>query len=274
VVVVLATTTVANATGNRENGAMAAVLERVTEKDWDLLDESGAFSPSAAPDLLALLENEDREIRHLALHLVVKLGGEPARNGIAKALEDPDREIRGTAARFLLKIPDAVDMTSIHRHLREDVDEYVREHMALVSGIAGKRASISVLKAQQAAETDRDARHAIGLALARLRDAAGREAYLNQLRSESPAIRAQAVKNYPYVRDRGLLPVVTALVHDRDDAVNVAPGGHRWFKRVCDVVIDMFSTQLGVRFPFATNPTRRYSDDEIQQAAQTLARYR
>ncbi|MBE0617303.1 MAG: HEAT repeat domain-containing protein [Proteobacteria bacterium] len=270
-VLALAGTAMAFPAKKPENMAMATASERVAEKDWDLLDEPVAAS--AAPELLLLLQDHDREVRHLALHVLARIGGEPAKKAIAKALEDVDPEIRGSAARLMLDHPDALDAASIYRHLREDEDEYVREHMALVIGLVGDEASIRELKAQAAVEPNRDARHAIGLALARLGDAEGREAYLAQLRDESPATRARAVKDYAYVRDQSALPAIAALVGDRADAINVAPGGHRWYKRVCDVVIDTFHQQLGIAFPFEMTQVKRYSDDELRQGAEILAQY-
>jgi hypothetical protein len=150
--------------------------------------------------------------------------------------------------------------------LKSHEDEYVREHVALVIGKIGGAKSVQAIKEQMAVEIDADAKHAMSIALARMKDEQGTKAFVNRLQSEEPIERVKALEDYLYIRDRTLLPEIAKLISDVRDAKNKAPGGYAYFIRVCDVAVNTLDLVMGHPFPFEIDALKRYSAEELYQA--------
>jgi HEAT repeat protein len=115
---------------------------------------------------------------------------------------------------------------------------------------------------------------AVRLALARLGDRPMVDAYLARLNDDDPAVRAGALRDLPYVDDRGLVQQVLPLLSDERDAENTGPGGYRLMIRVCDVAVQVLDDYCGHPFPFQVRLGKLYSDDELRSAITAAQRCR
>jgi HEAT repeat protein len=176
--------------------------------------------------------------------------------------------VRSAACKLLLTHFDAKQLPAYISHLKTHADEYVREHVALVIGKIGGKSALAAVKGQAAVEQDADAKHAMSIALVRLKDQQSTTDYTNRLQSPDPAERVKALEDYTYIEERALLPEIAGLLSDERDAKNMAPGGHKYFIRVCDVAVNSLDVVLSHPFPFPIDRLKRYSTEELNQAKQ------
>jgi hypothetical protein len=242
------------------------IVARILQKDWDMVEVPGVIPPEAAPEIIKLLDNEDPEIRELTIYSLNASGGEAAKDGFLKALNDENDMVRSAACKALLYNYDAKHLKTYLMHLKSNEDEFVREHVALVIGKIGGPQAVEAIKTQLAVEKDADAKHAMAIALARMKDEQGTKDFEGRLQANDPAERVKALEDYLYIRDRSLLPEVAKLLSDTRDAKNMAPAGHNYFIRVCDVAVNTLDLVLAHPFPFPIDALKRYSAEELYQA--------
>lgn len=247
------------------------VVEHILQKDWDMVETPDAISEEAGPQIIPLLDNDDAQVRELAIYSLNAAGGQAAKDGMLKGLSDSDDMVRSAACKSLLYNYDAKYLPEYVAYLKSDEDEFVREHVALVIGKIGSPKAIESIKEQMNVEKDTDAKHAMAIALARMKDSTGTKEFLGRLSSNEPMTRVTALEDYLYIRDRSLLPEIAKLLSDTRDAKNMAPGGHAYFIRVCDVAVNTLDLVLGHPFPFAIDSLRRYTDNELYEAQRVLA---
>jgi HEAT repeat protein len=245
------------------------IITHILEKDWDMVDVPGAIPPDAAPEIVKLLDNSDPEVRELAIYSLNAAGGEAAKDGFLKALNDESEMVRSAACKSLVYNYDPKYLQAYINHLKSD-DEFVREHVALVIGKIGGPKAVQAIKERLAVEKDADAKHAMSIALARMKDEQGTKDYVSRLTANDPGERVKALEDYLYIRDRSLLPDVAKLLSDTRDAKNMAPAGHEYFIRVCDVAVNTLDLVLGHPFPFQVDSIKRYSAEELYQAQQIV----
>ena len=124
-------------------------VERIRQKDWSLVEEPGKLSADAAPGIMALLDDDDSQVRELAIYCLNELGGGVARRGFLRALKDPDDQVSSAACQFLQTNHDKGDLPILLEELTTNEDEYVREQVALVIGRIGESRTIATLKSRQ-----------------------------------------------------------------------------------------------------------------------------
>jgi len=247
------------------------VVQAIRTKDWTVVDPPDRIGPEVAEAILPFLDDEDREARELAVHCLDRAGGERAKQGLLKALRDDYAMARAAAARFLHAHVDQPDLAALLQELESNEDEYVREQLALVVGRIGTEEAIAALGRKMEGEPDTHARHALSLAMARLGDARQVEAYTVRLRSDDVESRVGALEDFEYLAQNQFLPHIRPLLDDGRDGANVAPGGHRYFIRVCDVAVNVLDKVFESPFPFASEQVKRYSDEELAQAKAAFA---
>jgi HEAT repeat protein len=247
------------------------VVARIRQKDWTLLEQPGAIGPEAASAIQALLQDQNVEVRELAVNALAQAGGPVARKGLIMAVKDRSDMVRAAACRHLQLNYAAEDLPELTAELGSNPDEFVREQVGLVLGRIGSTNAIAPLARQFQKESDLHARQAISLALARLGEDANRQAYLQRLRQSDPKERALAVRDLLYVNDRKLVPQVLPLLDDLRPALNVGPSHGPYLIRVCDVTINVLDEFLKHPFSFKIEPARRYSEKEIATAKTVLA---
>jgi hypothetical protein len=246
------------------------VAERVKRKDWTVLDQKGTVGRDAGPALLPLVNDKDPQVRELAVTCLHESGGSSARQGLLQALHDRTDTVRASAARFLRDLYTPEDLPAIRSELGSSKDEFVREQLSLLAGEAGDQASTGLLHERVARDPDAHARHAASIALARLGDAEGRRELIGRLQQGEPKQLAAALRDLPYVNDRGLLVNVRTLLDNTQEAVNAGPSHGPYMIRVCDVAVNVVNEMMGRPFPWV-QPVKRYSPQELSQVKQLLA---
>jgi hypothetical protein len=249
----------------------AEVVAHVKQKDWRIVERPGIVGADAGPALLPLLDDPDAEVRQLTVTCLNEAGGDAARRGLLKAIRDKVETVAGLAARFLRKRYAPEDLPTIEAELDRSRDDYVREQLGLLLGETGDPAKIPLLQGRLARERDENARHAASLALARLGDGAARQQQIDRLLQPDAKRRVDALKDLPYVNDRGLLKQALPLLDDTREAVRMGRShGPKYALRVCDVAINVANEMLGNPFPWV-QPIKRYAPQEIDQAKAALA---
>lgn len=247
------------------------VVEAIKTKDWTVVDPPDRIGPEAAEAILPLLDDEDREARELAVHCLDRAGGEKGKEGLLKALRDDYAMARAAAGRFLHAHVDESDLPVLLQELDSNEDEYVREQLALIIGRIGDEETITALGRKMKDEPDTHAQHALSLAMARLGDTRQVDAYTARLRAEDVESRVGALRDFEYLAQKRFLPHILPLLDDRRDGANVAPGGHHYFIRACDVAVNVVDKVFESPFPFASEQVKRYSDEELAQAKAAFA---
>ena len=251
-----------------------AIIERIRQKDWTLLEEDGAIGPEAAPAIRPLLGDDDPEIRELAVHCLAAAGDGQGREGVLEALRNDSEMARSAACRCLEANPDPQDLPQLTVEVTSNPDAFVRESVARALGVIGDANATEALKRQIATEVDPADRHAMALALARLNEPAYRGQYLARLHQGEPAERARAVGEFPYVGGRDLLGELLPLLDDTEEALNVGPSNVKRKIRVCDVVVNVLDAMLDHPFSFPTGRRIRYSQAQLDEAKQRIGQGR
>ena len=244
------------------------VVEHVKQKDWNIAEQPGNVGADAGPALLPLLDERDPQVRQLAVTCLNTAGGPSAKQGLLRALRDRTDTVRAAAARFLQGHFTKADVSILQRELSVSTDEYVREQIALLLGILG--GDVSFLQARFITEKDEHARHAMSLALARLGETVHRQELIGRLQHDAPAGRVSALRDLPYVGDRGLLVHVLPLLDDTRPGMNVGPSHGRFMIRICDMAVNAANELLGGPFSWVQR-VKRYSPQELEQAKMALS---
>jgi HEAT repeat protein len=249
------------------------IVEEVKRKNWDLVEEPGRVGPDAVPALLPLLNDADPQVRELTVHCLAMAGGPEATRGLLAALDDRIETVSAAAVRGVEKHFTARDVETLRAQMARNPNEYVRERIALMLGKTDDRSNVPALASRKPAEKDRDARHAIVLALARLGDVESKNDVRSNLQNEQVEVRVGALRHLPYVNDRALLADAAPLLDDERPGLNIGPSHGPYFMRVCDVVVMVMGEMLGDALSFETG-RRRYTAQEIAEAKAVLSRLR
>ena len=263
----------ANHRSHQEKGTTMStqrIVERILAKDWDILEPPTPIDSGSAEAIAKLLDHEDHEVRELSVHALHLAGGPLVGPALLKTLDDPDDMTRGAACRFLRSRLDPKMSDELLRQLARSEDEYVREHVALMLGQIGKSSAIKPLETRFETEDRPHAKQAISLALARLKDPEHRKAYLARLEGDDPKERAHALEDLAYLDDKSLLKRLRPLLDDQREAKNVGPSHGPYWIRVCDVCVNVLDPILNHPFPFPISAAKRYSNDELAEAAKLL----
>jgi HEAT repeat protein len=246
------------------------LAERVSRRDWNIIERNESVPPAAVPDIAPLLKSDNVEVRELATHVLNAAGGPAAREALFEALQDRNEVVRGNAARFLHNHCTAEQTPQLIGQLRKHSDEYVREQVALLLGKLGDKAAVKPLQEQYAAESFPEAKHAMSLALVRLADVDHTRMYLARLEQDDPKQRVAAVEDFLYIRDRKLVPYFVPLLNDKRDGKNVGPSHGPYWVRVCDVVIFVMDDVLARPFNFPVDRVKKYEPGELNAAAEIM----
>lgn len=242
--------------------ATSQIIAQIKNKDWTFTEEATDIDPAAAPELLPLCDDEDAEIRELALFAINNIPGEEARNCIIKALRDDDINVRSTASRFLRSNYSKEDVEKLHAELSTNDDEFVRESVLLVLGLIGEPSSIKVIEKHAIVEQDAHAAHAVHLAMVRLQDDSHRRQYADRLGDDDPKKRVQALQDFEYIQDRYFLSQIVPLLSDENKGLNVGPSKSKIWLRVCDVAVNILDKVLNHPFDFEVGDVKNYTQQE------------
>jgi HEAT repeat protein len=244
-----------------------ALLERVRNQDWSVLDESADQQADSVAAVAELSRDGDAGVRDLAVAVLDRLGGPVAQSALLERLRDQDELVRARASRGI-RAP--ADVRALCAELRENLDEVVRAAVALALGRSADPTAAGALAEARRTEADPDVQRALGLALARLGQAEAQTELASRLNASDPRERANALRDLPYVRVPALARRAIELLYDYADAENVGLSHAPQFIRVCDVAIEVLAAILDNPFPFRVARPFRYDASELD-AARTIA---
>lgn len=261
-----------SATG-KEATAMSTehIIERIIQKDQSVRDEKQYISPDTASAIADLLDNDDHQVRSLALETLDGIDAPEARRAIITGLRDTNINVRSLSCRLLLTNYDKEDLPRLIRELSLNGDELAREHVALVLGKIQLDKASPPLLLQLPQETDPDAQHAMHLALVRLQDQENQDQYIRRLEQPDPKQKARALQDFTYIADRKFLVHILPLLDDTREAVNVGKSNRKMYIRVCDVAINVLDEVLNHPFDFDIFPRKLYAPEEVAKAKKTLS---
>jgi HEAT repeat protein len=251
----------------------AQVVDAVKQKQWSAFAQLGNVGPDAGPALLPLLDDNDSQVRQLAVTVLNQAGGPAAREGLLKELTDRTETVRAAAARFLRRHFTPADLPVVTNTMNTSRDEYIREQLALLLGESGDVSKIPVLRTRVQIEKDTHARLADSLAMARLGDAVAQAELKQRLTLRETKERVAALRDVPYVNRIGLLKDAVPLLDDTRPGLNVGPSHGPYYIRVCDVVVNIANQMLGGRFRWV-EPRKRYSPEELNEVRRVLSTIR
>ncbi len=247
-------------------------IELIKQKNKTVVSQKVKVSPEVAQSIVQLMQHEDYKVRRIALQVLNNNPGEATRVAVIQGLRDENINVRSLAGRMLLTHYNKQELPVLTKELSANNDEFVREHIALALGKIEDQSAINALKIQNAKETNPEAKHAMHLALTRLKDPESQKHYIQRLQQADPKELAIAIQDFDYIRDPVFLKEMLPLLDDTRAALDVGWSDFPKYIRVCDVVINTMDAALEHPFTFEALESKEYSPDEINQAKDTLRR--
>lgn len=239
-----------------------AELERLLEEgDFRAVEVAAAMGEAAVPALRKGAEMPGYRSRQVAMACAGKVGGEASGKILSLGLKDGNVNVRVAAAGQLSVNPPESARDAILSTLVRSNESDVREMLAFSAGYFPGERTIAILRSIASGKEvlASNAR----LALARLGDAAGREALLAELGSSDARVRYDTVGGLRYVNDPSLANVVKPLLRDAEDVQAVGPERRRKFRRVCDQAVDTLAYLLKLKLPFPTSEETIYTEEQL-----------
>jgi len=246
------------------------IVEQIKQKNPTVTAYKLKVAPEVAQSIAHLMQNEDPEVRKMALEVLNNTPGQPTRQAVIRGLRDENINVSSLAGRMLQIHHDKAELPILLQELSANQDEMMREYIALALGKIGDSTAIEPLQTQIVKELDPDARHAMHLALTRLKEPENQKQYTQRLKQDNPKEKAAAVQDFEYIKDPVFLKEILLLLDDTRPAINVGKSNRKKYIRVCDVVINSIDAALEHPFAFDIFPRKEYSSDEIKQAKETL----
>jgi HEAT repeat protein len=242
------------------------IIEKIKNKEWDAVQDAKSIEGEPDDSIIQLASDNDVEVRELTLFCLNEIGGEKAIETFVRSLKDPEEDIRSRAVKFLHEHHSDKVLPELFTELKENQDYYVREQVALIIGKIDDPSAIPELQKCYDKENDEIVKKNINLAKARLKDEESQKPILENLKNEDIKILNQALIDFEYVNDKDLVDNIYPLLDDQREVRNIAPIGHSYFIRVCDVSINVLDSVLAHPFDFEAGKLKSYSNEEISQA--------
>jgi HEAT repeat protein len=244
------------------------IIDKIKNKEWDAVQDAKSIEGEPDDSIIQQASDNDVEVRELTLFCLNEIGGEKAIETFVRSLKDSEEDIRSRAVKFLHEHHSDKVLPELLNELKENQDYYVREQVALIIGKIDEPSAVPDLKKRYKKEGDEIVMKNISLAMARLKDEDSQKVVLDNLQEEEEVVkvRYQALMDFEYINDKDLVNNLLPLLDDTRDAKNVAPAGHEYFIRVCDVTINVLNVVLDQPFEFSAGELRRYTSGELKKA--------
>ncbi len=262
----------ADADKNREerNVDLDKLRSAVIEKSGDAQVQAEEMGTPAAPVLLELLDNEDPEIRDIALSCLVLTKYDDIAEVLAGCLSDEDESVRIRALQSLR----SRYTSSILPRLGENLvnkDPAIRGGVARLIGRIGDTSAMRPLYSRIEEETDVDASKQMKLALAKLGDADMKDEFASLLDTPTSDGRYQTIRDLKYIGDSKLARRLLPALSDTGNAYQIGhPDEPPKYARVCDAAVNLIAKWFDRPFSFEVGDLKIYSEEEIAEAERFL----
>lgn len=250
-----------SAVEEKRMSALAELERLLDEGDFRAVEVAGAMGDAAVPALRKGAGMPAYRSRQVAMACAGKVGGDAAGKILSLGLRDGNVNVRVAAAGQLSVNPPESAKDAVLSTLVRSTETDVREMLAFSAGYFPGERTVAILRSIASGKgvLASNAR----MALARLGDAAGRDAVLNDLASSDPLVRYETVGGLRYVNDPSLADRVKPLLLDTEDAQTIGPGGGWKYRRVCDEAVDTLVYLLKLKLPFPTGEETIYTDEQL-----------
>jgi len=227
---------------------------------------AGSMPADDAGEVLKDMAGDSRSsVRMAVLDVASKFPSEGASLAILSRLRDESPGVRSIANSLIAMIAQKSVVPEIFKSLEQNPDLAVKGALARQVGMIGDATDIPRLRRLYQVTVDSGLRNDLSLAMARLGDNASRQQLIQRLSAPEVAVRLAALNDTLYIGDRRMARYFRPVVEDRRDVIVISfPHDPTVWARICDVAIATLAA-LGLRLPFETVPTRRFTEAEIQQ---------
>jgi len=244
--------------------------DKILIKSDESLDDAERIGSDALPTLIDLLDNDDSDIRALAVSCLSVIYDDQVPEMLIKAIGDSDDEVYIGA----LPILRARQLNSSHlpalvEHLNHP-DPDIREEIPLLLGKLDDQEAILPLGRQLDDEENKSVIKSIKLALARLGNEKCKNEFVSYLADDEPDDRLRAIEDLEYINDKQLAKNLLPLLDDQSDAYEIGDPDDPEYSRICDAAIYLVSDWYGQPFGFEVYDEKIYSDEEIEEARKFL----
>jgi len=251
--------------------AAAGSLETLLlQGDWRAVDLAQPDDPRVLPILSKLRSAENYRTRQIVMSAAGKLGAPESAAILAAGLGDSNVNVRLAAASELSQKSYPAAAQAILEQLEKSPDDVVREALALAAGrLPPDPGTIERLRPYAADGGDLAVNTL--MALARLGDAAARQAIIQELASPQPRTRYDALGHLRYVGDPALAAHARRLLGDRAEAQRIGVKHAPRYRRVCDQALDTLVFLLKLQVRFVVNAEQIYGDAQLAEAERLTA---
>lgn len=258
---------------NTPNSQIDELTKRITEGDSQRAkDVARNLSPDEVGDVLVSMAGSRKSsARIVVLDLASTYHSEGSSRAILTLLQDGDLTVRSIAGSLIATIAQRDLTPAMFRLLDQSLDLPVKAALTRQIGMIGGESDLTRLRALYNSYKDPALKNDLTLAMARLGDKPSRDQLVVRLSAHDANTRTAALRDIQYVGDAKLGRHFRGVLEDRRDAVVIShPHDPVVTARVCDLAVQTLDA-IGVKLPFKTSPTRRFTEDEIKVALQIVA---
>ncbi len=249
--------------------------EMVLSKNWDALDivDTAAQPQQAIEHLVEWSKNEDAEVRELSLNCLAMIKDPSVPAIIAGALSDEDGDIRLFALQALQVAYDESIVGQLITALGNE-DAEIRSGAALLLGNIGQDTAVGPLEKRLDKEPDESVQLDLKLALARMGNEELKTFFADQMDVPDSETRLTGLSDLRYIGDRNLAVRILPALDDMGEAHLITDKNQPVpkYARVCDAAVNLVAELYDQPFSFEVDEFKVYSDEEIAQVKEFLAK--
>lgn len=248
------------------------VIARILNKDFTIQNKLSEIT-NAQP-IADLMNDEDVEVRELALHCLAEIGGHIAEQAAIKALFDKDEQIQFLATRVLRKHLSANASTELLKHYSNHPNPLVRREIGILLAKLGK--PIHNIEKLINNEQSPIAREGLYFAAAQSGNVFAQNEIFHQIKIANTQQRKIIIEEANFLEAKWILPGLITLLSDQTPTLRIGVDGVNGpeYLRICDLTINLVVTLSDTSFSFLVNQSSEYSQQAIDEVIDYLKHYK
>jgi hypothetical protein len=249
------------------------LIQSVLNKDPSAAILAQEIGPRANPELIKLAQNNDPEVRFIALGCLDETGGEGAAQTFAKALLDIDGSVRNAAIQGLMNHPDADIYNDLLNAYDKSDDETVRKMIPMIAANLDEAINIEDLILRYQKENNPVVKEGLLVALAKQGDVAAQKEFSERLVSSSGQKRREYLEYCEYIGAPWFLKSLIPLLSDKEEMIFIGLDSQPQlpqYLRACDVVVELVASITGKKFSFPVGGPVNYTDQQLNEVREYL----
>lgn len=249
------------------------LIQRVLNKDPSAAILAQEIGSKANPELIKLAQNNDPEVRFIALGCLDETGGEGVAQTFAKALLDIDGSVRNAAIQGLMNHPNPEVYKDLLNAYDKSDDETVRKMIPMVAANLDEIINMEDFKLRYQKEKDPIVMEGLLVALAKQGDAAAQKDFCERLVSSSGQKRREYLDYCEYIGASWLLKSLSLLLSDKEEMIFIGLDSQPQlpqYLRACDIVVELVASITGKNFSFPVGGPVNYTDQQLNEVREYL----